>query len=98
LELKDWILLNQTIVIEEYKKINNLSNEDYEKEKLILFDAKNNKIKIKYIKQNVQNIAKELYNKYVEDFNSKNNKKENKLLDNVKEVKQFIKNKFFLKK
>jgi hypothetical protein len=77
LELKEWTLLNKDIIIKEYKIINKLSNEDYEKEKLFLLNTTKNRIEIKKIKEDVQNVAKILYNKYVEEFNAKNIKEEN---------------------
>jgi hypothetical protein len=81
LDFKEWKIQNKDKIVEDYKK--NKSTEDLIKEQILFLDLKNNKIEIKTIRNEVDKVGKELYNKYVEDFNSTIKKNEPLVEDNV---------------
>jgi hypothetical protein len=68
LNFEDWIILNKELLLLKYE--NKITTKEMDKEIFILLDEKSNEKDIQDILNRFQSFQKELYKKYVEDFNS----------------------------
>jgi hypothetical protein len=76
LNFEDWISLNKDDLLLNYE--NKITKKVMDKEKIILIDKDSKKEEVQAIIKRFKEFQKELYNKYVEEFNSiKNENKEN---------------------